>query len=80
MELERCQPELAKMVQALRPASRLSDGLHRREQEPDQDGDDRHHDQQLDQRKPARSTWCVRHGILHSLREATTRAAGITGR
>ena len=43
--------ELLEVVDALRPPSSLAGGLDRGQEQRDQDGDDRDHDEQLDQRE-----------------------------
>ena len=45
------QAELLEVVDALRPPRRLAGRLHGGQQQGDQDGDDRDHHQQLDQRE-----------------------------
>jgi hypothetical protein len=45
--------QLAEIIDALTSPRRFSRRLNRRQQQGDQDTDNRNHDQQLDQRKPA---------------------------
>ena len=53
MEVVCGEAELPEVVGALDPVRRLPDALYRRHQQADEDGDDRDHHQQLDQREPA---------------------------
>jgi hypothetical protein len=46
------QPELLEVVAALDACRRLADLLDGGQEQADQDGDDRYHHQQLDQREP----------------------------
>ena len=46
-----CQPDLLQVVLALDPPGCLTGLLHRGKQESDQDGNDRDHDQEFNQRK-----------------------------
>jgi hypothetical protein len=46
------QPDLVRVSPAIHPPRRLADALHGREEKPDQDGNDRDDDQQLDEREP----------------------------
>ena len=48
--------ELAHIARAGHAPSRLARRLHRRKEEPDQDSDNRDHDEQLDQRKTAETS------------------------
>ena len=45
------EDDLLEIIDALRPGGGIADFLHRRQQEPDQDRDDRNHDQELDERE-----------------------------
>ena len=51
VEVVQGDAELLQVVDALRAAGRLARRLHGRQQQGDQDGDDRDHHQQLDQRE-----------------------------
>ena len=51
------QADLHEVVLALHPAGRFAGLLHRREQQGDQNGDDRNHDQQLNQGEAAPAAW-----------------------
>ena len=65
------QAELLEVVGAVHAAGGLADLLHRRQQQADQDGDDRDHHQQLDQREaapPGGRYWNVRHRCMLSRR------------
>jgi hypothetical protein len=46
------QRELLEVVLALHACGRFADLLHGGQKEPDQDGNNRDHDEQLDQREP----------------------------
>ena len=50
------QPQLLEVVAALQAGGGLADLLHGGEEQPDEDGDDGDHHQQLDQSKPTRVT------------------------
>jgi hypothetical protein len=50
------QAELFQIVGTTHPGRSLADLLDRGQQEANQDGDDRNHDQQLDQREPILSS------------------------
>ena len=52
------EPDLLEVVLALRPGGRLADLLDGGQQQADQDGDDRDHHQQLDQREGAAGRRC----------------------
>src|SRR5262245_56263251 len=58
------QAELSQVVAALHAAGGLSDLLHRRQEQADQDGNNGDDDQQLDQRKaaPSDNSWRLKHG------------------
>ena len=63
----RRQGDLLEVVLALGTVSRLADFLNRRDQQGDQDGDDRDHDQQLDQVEAEPLCW-IAHRSLHIVR------------
>ena len=61
--------EQSQILRGARAVGGLADLLHGRKQEPDQDRDDRDHDEQLDQGEPARTgcadrRWLVSHRTL----------------
>jgi hypothetical protein len=51
-----CDGELMQVVAALGAGRGLADFLHSWDEQADQDGDDRNHDQQLDQRERGTTT------------------------
>jgi hypothetical protein len=53
--------KLLQVVDALGPPSRLAGGLNGRQQQRHQDANDGNHDQQFDQRKPARERALVKY-------------------
>lgn len=62
------QPDLANVARALHASSRLTSRLHCGQQQPDQDPDDRDHDQQFHQRERA-TTKTQRHKNLQANKE-----------
>ena len=54
--IERGDPELAHIARTGHAPSRFSRRLNRRKEEPDQDSDNRDHDEQFDQRKTAKTS------------------------
>src|SRR5262249_46663347 len=79
VEVVRRQGDLLQVVAALHPVGGLADLLHRRQQEPDQDGDNRDDDQQLNQRKAAAlaSSLKRKHGCTLSVRRQGAAAGRI---
>jgi hypothetical protein len=72
------EAELVQVVLALRPAGGLARLLNRRQQQRDQDGDDRNHHQQLDQRKARVTPSRREHVCTSSVKNMKFRTPGLS--